>query len=140
MGFACCSELPGKLYPCIIRASEGVAFLRSGKPGLVLLIVAKGMLLLLARNSVKQAGLGRISRRELCSEYQCYPLLSERDSNSTKIQGDSNGGSTEEPSVASWQWANVWGCSPLEALGSKALGDRKSERHYRNVKLVLFSP
>lgn len=51
MGCACCSELPGKLYPCIIRASEGVAFLRSGKPGLVLLVVAKGIVLLLAGSS-----------------------------------------------------------------------------------------
>lgn len=46
-----CSELPGKLFPCIIRASEGVAFLRCGKPGLVLLVVAKGILLHLARSS-----------------------------------------------------------------------------------------
>lgn len=38
-------------YPCIIRASEGVAFLGSGKPGLVLLVAAKGILLLLARSS-----------------------------------------------------------------------------------------
>lgn len=38
-------------YPCIIRASEGIAFLRSGKLGFVLLVVAKGILLLLARNS-----------------------------------------------------------------------------------------
>ena len=55
-----------------------------------------------------------------------------------KIQGGSNGGSTEEPSVAYWQWANVWGCSPLEVLGAKALGDQKSERHYRNVTLFVL--
>lgn len=53
-----CSELPGKLYPCIIRASEGVAFLRRGKAGLVLLVVAKGILLHLARSSWIMQDLG----------------------------------------------------------------------------------
>lgn len=39
VGCVCCSQLPGKLYPCIFKAPEGVAFLRSGKLGLMLLVV-----------------------------------------------------------------------------------------------------
>lgn len=70
MGCMHSSELPGKLYPCIIRVSEGVAFLRSGKPGLVLVVAAEGILLYLARSCWIMQDFGK---RTLFWESELWP-------------------------------------------------------------------
>lgn len=89
----------------------------------MLLVVAEGILLLLARSSCEMR---KDFGRGLCSGNQHHPLFFLRGTQTaTEIQRGSNGAGTEELGVTSWQRPNVGGSSPPEVLVFKAHGDLK---------------
>lgn len=96
------------------------------------LVVAKGILLLLARSSCEPGWMRQDFGRGLYSGNQHYPLFFfflRGTQTATEIQRGSNGAGTEEPGVTYRQWPNAGGCSPPEVLVLKAHRDLKGGRH-----------
>lgn len=96
----------------------------------MLLVVAEGILLLLARSSCEPGWMRQGFGRGLCSGNQHHPLFFLRGTQTaTEIQSGSNGAGTEELGATSWQRPNAGGSSPPEVLVLKAHGDLKGGQH-----------